>query len=78
LRRHRIAALGRSGTSRNPNHVGAALVLAYLRKDDLARLFLWFYVPCSVLVLSGLTLALMDMQGTVSPAAWGVVEYLER
>ena len=57
--------------------VGAALVLAYLRHDGLARLFLWFYIPCSVLVLSGLLLALMDMQGTVSPAAWGVVEYLE-
>jgi DNA-binding CsgD family transcriptional regulator len=57
--------------------VGAAMVLARLRHDDLAHLFLWFYLPCSVLVLSGLLLALMDMQATVSPATRSVLEYLE-
>jgi len=57
--------------------VGAAMVLARLRHDDLAHLFLWFYLPVSVLVLSGLLLALMDMQATVSPATRSVLEYLE-
>ncbi len=57
--------------------VGAAMVLAHLRHDYLAHLFLWFYLPVSVLVLSGLLLALMDMQATVSPATRSVLEYLE-
>ena len=57
--------------------VGAAMVLARLRHDDLAHLFLWLYLPCSVLVFSGLLLALMDMQATVSPATRSVLEYFE-
>lgn len=57
--------------------VGAASVLAYLRHDGLARLFLWFYLPFSVLVLAGLPLTIMDMQATASPAAWAVLGYLE-
>ena len=56
--------------------VGAAMVLARLRHDDLARLFLWFYLPCSVLVLSGLVLAFVDLQA-VSPATLSVLEYFE-
>jgi len=57
--------------------IGAAMVLAGLRHDDLARLFLWFYIPLSVLVLSGLLLALVDMQAAVSPAMRSGLEYLE-
>jgi DNA-binding CsgD family transcriptional regulator len=57
--------------------VGAALVLAYLRNDDLARLFLWLYLPCSVLVLAGLPIALLGMQDAGSPTAWAVLEYFE-
>ena len=57
--------------------VGAALVLARLRNDGLARLFLWLYLPCSVLVLAGLLVALADMQAIVSPALRATLEYFE-
>ncbi len=57
--------------------IGAAMVLASLRHDRLAYLFLWFYLPFSVLVLSGLLLALVDTQTAVSPVTRSVLVYLE-
>lgn len=57
--------------------IGAVLVLARLRNDELARAFLWFYVPLTVLVLAALLLALMDMRPETSSATQSVVEYME-
>ena len=57
--------------------VGAVLVLARLRQDALARAFLWFYLPLSVLVLGGLLLALIETQAGVSAATRSAVEYIE-
>lgn len=57
--------------------IGAVLVLARLRNDELARAFLWFYLPLSLLVLGALLLALMEMRPETSSAARFAVEYLE-
>lgn len=57
--------------------VGAALVLARLRHDKLARDFLLFYVPLSVLVLSGLVLAFGEVAPVQSRPPRTVLEYLE-
>lgn len=57
--------------------VGAALVLARLRHDKLARDFLLFYVPLSVLVLSGLLLAFVEAAPVQAPPPGAVLEYLE-
>lgn len=57
--------------------VGAVLVLARLRFDELAQAFLWFYVPLSVLVLAALLLALVEVQPMRPESGAPALEYLE-
>lgn len=57
--------------------VGAALVLARLRHDELARAFLLLYVPLSALVLAALFLAYLETVPTPSATTVSVLEYLE-
>lgn len=57
--------------------VGAAIVLARLRHDELARAFLWFYTPLTVLVLAALLLALMELETAGSLTMLSAFEYLE-
>lgn len=57
--------------------LGAALVLARLRHDELARAFLLFYVPLSVLVLAALLLAYVETRPGPSAGTIAVLEYLE-
>lgn len=57
--------------------VGAALLLVRLRSDELARAFLWFYVPLSVAVLGALLLAFEAMQPQASPTVGWLLVYLE-
>ncbi|MFW6201518.1 MAG: response regulator transcription factor [Gemmatimonadota bacterium] len=57
--------------------VGAALVLARLRHDELARAFLLFYVPLSVLVLAALLLTFEEVAPSRSATVVFVLEYGE-
>lgn len=57
--------------------IGAVLVLARLRHDELARAFLWFYVPLSVLVLAALLLSLAQLQVGATAGTVRAFEYLE-
>ncbi len=57
--------------------LGAALVLARSRQDELAQAFLGFYVPLSVLVLGALLLGFMDVLGAPSARTILTVEYVE-
>lgn len=57
--------------------VGAGLVLARLRQDELARAFLLFYLPLSVLVLAGLLLTFVETVSATSSAWVGALRYLE-
>jgi DNA-binding CsgD family transcriptional regulator len=57
--------------------IGAAIVLARLRNDDFARLFLWFYLPLSVSVLAALLFTLLDVEAALSSPARPTLQYLE-
>jgi DNA-binding CsgD family transcriptional regulator len=57
--------------------IGSALMLAWLRRDELARAFLWLYCALTVAVLGTLLLALAATQPAVSPGTISVLEYLE-
>jgi DNA-binding CsgD family transcriptional regulator len=57
--------------------LGAAVVLARSRQDELAQAFLGFYVPLSVLVLGALLLGFMDVLAAPSARMIFTVEYVE-
>jgi DNA-binding CsgD family transcriptional regulator len=57
--------------------LGAVLVLARLRQDQLARAFLWFYIPLSMLVLGRLLLAQIETQPLPPGTLLFLLEYLE-
>jgi hypothetical protein len=57
--------------------LGAALVLARSRQDELAQAFLGFYVPLSILVLGALLLGLMDVLAAPSARMIFTVEAVE-
>lgn len=57
--------------------LGSALVLARLRHDELARSFLVFYAPLSVLVLAALLLAFVETRPPSSADMVSALEYLE-
>lgn len=57
--------------------VGAVVVLARLRRDELARAYLWLHGALSVLVLGALLLALAETQAAVSSMTIAVLEYVE-
>ena len=57
--------------------IGSVLMLAWLRRDELARAFLWLYAALTVAVLATLLLALAATQPAVSPGATSVLVYLE-
>lgn len=56
---------------------GAVLVLARLRRDEIARAFLWLHGALSVLVLGALLLALAGTLAPVSATTIAVLEYTE-
>lgn len=56
---------------------GGALVLSRRREDRLARAFLFFYLPFSLLVLTGLAVTFTDTVTGLSGGVVAVADYLE-
>lgn len=57
--------------------LGGALVLSRRQDDHLARAFLFFYLPFSLLVLTGLVLTFTDTVTGLSERVVAVADYLE-